>query len=299
MSSSDSQIGVLKLLIDAPPTVLYHYTSMEGLLGIVRSGNVWASDSRYLNDTTDSTYLISVLKNHVAKRITAASGSDKKAYEELLSELEKPNEFDVFVASFSANGDLLSQWRAYCPGGIGFSIGFDSNALRTGYVSDLSADKPHFVSGQLTQVRYLGSEADASADEILKECGGFANALLSTMGNLVPPVLVSLAEATAKSAAVFAPIFKDLAFAEEQEWRLVLSKIPGPMPGKRFRAGKSTLVPYVDAEPLGKEGYFIKEVIVGPTPHPELSVEAVIALFQSVNHPEVAIRASKVPYRHW
>ena len=102
-----------------------------------------------------------------------------------------------------------------------------------------------------------------------------------------------------KSVAVFAPIFKDIAFEEEQEWRLVLSKIPGPMPAKQFRAGKSTLVPYVDAELQVKEGYFIKEVIVGPTPHPELSVEAAGALFQSLNHPEVSVRASNVPYRHW
>ena len=29
-----------------------------------------------------------------------------------------------FVASFSENGDQLSQWRAYCPKGNGFSIGF-------------------------------------------------------------------------------------------------------------------------------------------------------------------------------
>jgi hypothetical protein len=39
-----------------------------------------------------------------------------------------------------------------------------------------------------------------------------------------------------------------------------------------------------------KESYFIKEVIVGPTPHPELSIEAVRGLFESRNHPEVMVR---------
>src|SRR6185436_7146444 len=34
---------------DSPP-VLYHYTSAQGLLAMVKSGHVWATESRYLND---------------------------------------------------------------------------------------------------------------------------------------------------------------------------------------------------------------------------------------------------------
>jgi hypothetical protein len=32
-----------------------------------------------------------------------------------------------FVSSFSERGDQLSQWRAYCPGGKGYSLGFRQN----------------------------------------------------------------------------------------------------------------------------------------------------------------------------
>jgi hypothetical protein len=35
---------------------------------------------------------------------------------------------EVYVASFTEEGDLLSQWRGYCPKG-GFSVGFASNLL--------------------------------------------------------------------------------------------------------------------------------------------------------------------------
>ncbi len=59
------------------------------------------------------------------------------------------------------------------------------------------------------------------------------------------------------------------------------------------------LVPYIEAEPKTDEGYFIKEVIVGPTPDSEFSADAVKALFESMNHPEVNVRISHVPYRHW
>jgi hypothetical protein len=35
-----------------------------------------------------------------------------------------------YVACFSTKGDLLSQWRAYCPNG-GYSLGFDGSTLQS------------------------------------------------------------------------------------------------------------------------------------------------------------------------
>src|SRR5664279_1916516 len=67
-----------------PPRLLYHYTSMEGLLGIGRSGKIYASDSRYLNDSTDSAYLFDFLGDHIAQRISEGTGHDQ---ESLLSKL--------------------------------------------------------------------------------------------------------------------------------------------------------------------------------------------------------------------
>ena len=39
-----------------PPRRLFHYTSAEGLLGILRDQRVWASDPEYLNDYTELRY---------------------------------------------------------------------------------------------------------------------------------------------------------------------------------------------------------------------------------------------------
>jgi hypothetical protein len=35
------------------PTTLYHYTTTDGLLGILASEEVWATDIRFLNDTSE------------------------------------------------------------------------------------------------------------------------------------------------------------------------------------------------------------------------------------------------------
>ena len=39
----------------APAGVLFHYTSLAGLMGVLKTGELWASELRSLNDTTELT----------------------------------------------------------------------------------------------------------------------------------------------------------------------------------------------------------------------------------------------------
>src|SRR5216683_1419399 len=39
-----------------PPETIFHYTTAAGLLGIVRSNRLWASDLLYMNDSTEVEY---------------------------------------------------------------------------------------------------------------------------------------------------------------------------------------------------------------------------------------------------
>ena len=34
--------------------MLYHYTSLEGLLGVINSKSIWASHCKYLNDSLEN-----------------------------------------------------------------------------------------------------------------------------------------------------------------------------------------------------------------------------------------------------
>jgi hypothetical protein len=47
--------------IEADEEVLYHYTDAHGLLGIVQSRQLWASNAAFLNDSTEVTYIRGVL----------------------------------------------------------------------------------------------------------------------------------------------------------------------------------------------------------------------------------------------
>lgn len=116
--------------------MLYHYTSFDALCKIVESRIVWATDIKYLNDATEFQYGFNLAKevySTLNKREIVPEIRDPKLrsdIEKLLGSNANNKNFGSYtcVFSLSTKGDLLSQWRAYCPNG-GVSIGFSKNAL--------------------------------------------------------------------------------------------------------------------------------------------------------------------------
>ncbi len=218
----------------------------------------------------------------------------------LLTALNDRRILNDFVASFSENGDDLTQWRAYCPGGVGFSIGFDSEALNTQWVADPNGGEPQFVGGVLKKVRYLEAndlKFPAELETVLKLAPSIASGF---DGQPVTEDQFLMAW-----LSVISSTFKHPAFSAENEWRLVLTKPHKPMPCQRFRPGKSSIIPYVEAvvnrnyKSEQPSDYMIRRVVIGPTPSPTLSREALQEAFRSVGHPDVRVDVSEIPFRHW
>jgi hypothetical protein len=105
---------------------LYHYTSIHGLLGIVESKVIWATQVQYLNDmheVRDASLLAHSLVGSVFRN--RGSAEFRKMLLNMLENFGGPRSV---VVSFSENGDQLSQWRSYCAEG-GVSIGFDRKQI--------------------------------------------------------------------------------------------------------------------------------------------------------------------------
>jgi hypothetical protein len=67
-----------------------------------------------------------------------------------------------------------------------------------------------------------------------------------------------------------------------------------------LRAGRSMLVPYIEHQLASEdERLDLAEIIVGPTPHPDLAVKAVEALLAKHRVLIENIRESEIPYREW
>jgi Protein of unknown function (DUF2971) len=136
---------------------LFHYTTAEGLLGIIKDRCLWATHAEFSNDTSEckllKSYVAKLITPHIAK-LTPTLIEKLYVSESLLKEhgtsiyedqadeigqvlLDVTNKvFPYYITSFCIHEEgkdefkngLLSQWRGYARGG--FAIEFDELELK-------------------------------------------------------------------------------------------------------------------------------------------------------------------------
>jgi hypothetical protein len=97
------------------PTAVYHYTDANGLLGIITSGRLWATDYRYLSDSSELRYIFRLAGPAVETRLKSKEhGAIAQAFLEYVSITPPPyGETPYYICWFSEADNSLSQWRAY------------------------------------------------------------------------------------------------------------------------------------------------------------------------------------------
>jgi hypothetical protein len=292
------------------PHVVYHYTSMETLLKIVETSSIWATNILYLNDVSE--------REHCLETIRARLDSEEghKLFGPVIeSEGEKEERgrmpFLPFIASFSADRDALTQWRSYCPQGNGVCIGFRTESLKNAtallarpYRGERTAD----IMVSFEAVRYLDSTDLPFIDKVIQDALDGATEFVHSAGTRM-----SRDDDFWWNIEGLASGVKHPSFAAEREYRLMVTMVGGGAYYYRYRASRSTLVPYVavtlpdpsqflpghDLDPIHPERpFFIDNVTIGPTPHPILSAEALDTFFRNFDR-DVIIHISSVPYRDW
>jgi hypothetical protein len=210
--------------------------------------------------------------------------------------------FDVYLACFCEEGDLLSQWRAYGANGGGFCIGLESRDI--GLRTPLKAE-PDFV---LRRVFYTTELLAKLKDELITDTlphveGDLAR---STEGSDQQMVIGSYCHFFAQAVAEFLFCFKHPTFHEEKEWRAVFVT-PGAYDRRasdrvKFRATPSAIVPYVELDLSCSAGANadklpITKIVHGPTLHPELTKKSLSQLLQHRDYHFVDVEGSSIPYR--
>jgi hypothetical protein len=258
-----SDIRELESRLFQQPTsdrLLYHYTTVAALKSIVESQHLHVSDIRYMNDASELSHGIEMMKRIAA----SCSPSDPDpAAAGLIETLSHPG---VFVGCFSTEANLLSQWRGYCARGQGVSIGFRPDALVR------AATAQRFSLGQCVY------EDDQQ--------GKVASSLLLCVEDIPDgePAYENTADLSddesfdwTVSLPRIAALLKNPAFAEEKEWRLVSHyELTLEDEGISYRPGPSMLIPYWRFKlPTRDNGSLdIEHVFIGPTPHPDESVRS-------------------------
>lgn len=269
-----------------PEGSLYHYTTFRGLMGIVDSGCLWASDIRYMNDSAELRHTVHLLDREVAQRLDD-SHSNPAALNSFVDWVSHrlTNGHLVFAASFRSHGNLLSQWRGYSTVGKGVSLGFDAGDIVR------CAREQHFLVGQCiynheAQRRLIAAVIDVVARVTRGEPQDRWHSLFAELETELLRI---------------AAIIKHPSFAEEQEWRLVSPAIADFMSARvHFREGTSMLVPFCELElrPEGADHIALEHIYLGPTANITLSMNSLAMYLRKHGvSPRRGIEYCDIPYR--
>jgi hypothetical protein len=235
----------------------------------------------------------------------------------------------LFTASFTLNGDQLSQWRGYSKGSAGVSLGFDFNGVRqfTAPTTPVTFapcvyrddDKErllrHLITLYLEPVlklalatadiptvsRSLDEMAKARPDQSRSQVSeNYFDQVEKRRKKELPHSVAGLSTGLLHLMA----LLKHSAFEEEQEWRFVFpvfANMANP-PQLKFRSKSSTLVPYIEFPFIGGEPentVRLKEIILGPGSEDALAINSARAFLDSVGLKDVSVSRSRIPYRPW
>lgn len=273
---------------------LYHYTTADGLRGIVKNEKIWATEVLYLNDSEEYNGGIKLAQNHLRalqeEALAGKNNCEAARLDWLIKEIKKMR---IYVCSFSKEKDDLSQWRAYCPKG-GFAIGFPRSGLMA------LAKKPDFVlkeciyeSGKQTEM------IRAVVDKVMQQKPSLQEILTAR------PNAESLRKCTLSGGLIWelartCPILKNNAFKSEAEWRIISEpRSGGDHDQIQFRTKNGMVVPYKEFSLNDKELWKKVRVTVGPTPHPEESRKSVYQLLRCHTSCAHAVTNTCASYRDW
>jgi hypothetical protein len=272
----------------------YHYCDSAGLLGILGTHRFWASNAVFLNDPTEGSYALDVARDFLEGRRTA-TGVKGKFAAAVLERIDAGSDTDLYVVSFSRDGDLLSQWRGYGDFGRGYSLGFDMAKLN-----------PPLELGWMIEVLYDPGHLRSTLEDIFEIYTEF----LDSEGRLAD--FDDAAEWCSPVLNLLAQGFKHPSYQQEREVRLLFKRGRNPEQpdGDRawhglpisYRARGSNIVSYLDTgldHPTvdQKTHLPLSRIIVGPGVSFAQNEGSIRGYLASQGYKDVEITASAIPFR--
>jgi hypothetical protein len=301
-----------------PEGLLYHYTTQEGLLGIIEMQELWATDVRFLNDMEEFEAGLKIAIG-MSERAYAHAGDDGRktvAYIESVlrfSFSKRPiysisfagplKSDETLFASIDDPGDRLNMWRGYSGRGIAYSIGL----TQRGTTTDVEG-----IDLQLQECSYLKETKEKYLTEVLNCFGDLLNRCIKNRIEKVghgTPIEQAMDEMRCELHTGFDEVLPDMkaqlsackheSFWEEREWRLTVA--PPPDDGSVFyTSGRFGITPRVRVRLRGPDGLLpIKRIVVGPCPHKDEAIESLKGLLIRNGYTHIEPSASKIPYRNW
>ncbi len=319
------------------PSYIAHYTTEQGLQGILTSKKLWATHHYFLNDYTEMKLGMEITSTIFHDALASMEDAEKLkrfiAQEEsgflqkfwLSGFLPKVNprieELEIFTTSFSEytdNDGLLSQWRSYANHG-GFAIVFSSQELKDSYAFHSKKCKEHPGLTQvencedclevihthlLLPIQYhkdVGRLKREGYQEAYEAIEDFAPILIKTIEE--PDLCKTISPEDTKlfmnGILAFMTTIKHQGFQEEKELRFAcLNRIEKPEGGYHFESPyKSSIEGGIPRLMIDFLPKTIKKIIIGPQERQDQKEILIRYLLESHQYENVEIVRSTIPYR--
>ncbi|DAA98904.1 TPA: hypothetical protein CPT88_00580 [Candidatus Gastranaerophilales bacterium HUM_8] len=282
-------------------SIIYHYTSPEGILGILTNHTLWLSEITYMNDESEITYTFDLLTDILAQNNDEICQTFKDSLEaKIKTRTQLPsNLFDyvhrdsIFVACFSTEQDELSLWNYYTKTGsmAGYNIGFKVDELVAKVKSKLKV-MHHFIYGKTICEK-------CKQEGYLKEAIKEYNLLYQKMRtkNDKKNVIKSFWGLI----HIFSLFFKKEAFKNENEYRFVITEYTDILQkhNRAFqiknRIQNGLIIPYIELD-FDKDS--VSVITTSPTIKQDYYKAGVESLLHQNEYHQTKVEISDIPLRY-
>lgn len=274
---------------------LYHYTTAAGLKGIITSGAIYLTDALYLSDKSELSYGRDLASEVLADRGAQVTGPLRSFFAERVKSFDPlyGPDFQVafYVASLCSRSDLLSQWRTYGGGALGYALGFDVDSF-----NDRSKMLyPSFPQARLHRIEYDRKSQREVTEFVVDRCGNLLRADLKVAANKHERAVLEsgwFALLVVQLSGLL-PRFKHPIFSEELEWRLTCPLLPHEEDKLiSYREVGADLVPYM-VYPLklaDSDRLPLVELVVAPASEAKLQRRTLSKFLRDAHYPEGTVR---------
>lgn len=267
--------------------IIFHYTNVTGLKGIIENNCLWATNLSYVNDSKELSLGLSIYRE--ACQLLLKRKRNSKLYRTIVEQfyncLNSKNISNRYACCFTDNGDLLSQWRGYGSNGQGYAIGFETKKL----VGNLEpyAEPSRIIYDLTTQRNY----AEKHVDALIR---GFTESLKKahiSVGKHVDEIVRYLEQESEYTILGF----KHRGFEEESENRLHLNY--SDFQEIKVIEKNGILIPYIELKTKQEKKLPIKQITIGPTIDYDRAEKGVKFLLERHGYTGVKIVRSQIPFK--
>ncbi|MDH3997261.1 MAG: DUF2971 domain-containing protein [Desulfuromonadales bacterium] len=311
---------------------LYHYTTWDGLLGILKSKCLWATHGRFLNDFSEfilfKEKLIELLQPHVSEaylklinekphlreEIIESGGHEHLVHHDtvaMVNAMYNSIGEEIYILSFcgehttqhiNENG-LLSQWRGYGADG-GVAIVFDTEQLEEAVICEGGNYEYCYIA--IADIVYsednekFRKEFSCDLDILDEDTSKLFDHLRSPHDEPDLNGLYSIINCFSR--------YKHFGFHEEKEVRIVvmptaasiikeLAESDGvklkPEKERNFRTWDNKTIPYIELFNSSEIDLPIKKIIVGPHKEQKARAAALRVMLRDTN---IEVSCSDIPF---